>query len=132
MLGSGKGYSSRDHQPGARKEKRAQVITRSNQPDREREHGGAEQRGGSDNSDLNRAKPERREIGGQDERREAVAKPPRRPRAVEIEHDGSASAVAQHHAGPARAAYARAECLGALARVGADPHLIEWPRAACA
>ena len=88
--GGGEGYSGRDHQPGARQEKRAQIITRSNQSDCEREHGGAEQRSGSDNSDLNRPKPERREIGGQDERREAVAKPPRRPRAVEIEHDGSA------------------------------------------
>jgi len=59
MRGGGEGYSGRDHQPGARQEKRAQITTRSNQSDCEREHGGAEQRSGSDNSDLNRPKPER-------------------------------------------------------------------------
>ena len=124
MLGAGERYSSCDHQAGANDEQRAQVVARSNQSDSEREHGRAEQRGGRDKSDLDRAEPQRREIGRQDERREPVAKSPRCPRAVEIEHRVSSPRVAQHHAGAARAPYARAQRVGALARIGTDPHLM--------
>ncbi len=73
VLGQRKGRPGARHQDGAAQQQVAQVVARRNEADGERQQRRSEQRGGRDVADARRVEADRRQVGRQDDDREAVA-----------------------------------------------------------
>src|SRR5437660_248953 len=80
-----------DHQRGTSEKKRAQIVTRSDDPDRQRQHRRAEERSRRNQPDLEWIETELKQIGGQDDGCKTVTEAPRRACRIEIEEVGATS-----------------------------------------
>ena len=81
----------RDHQRRAGDQQIAQIVTRRDEADGEREQRGAEQSGGGDEADLGRVEADRGQIGGQHDDSKSIAEAAQGARDIEQMNIGKSS-----------------------------------------